>query len=277
MQHHVSMICPSRQRPADFKRTITSAIEPAKPLDRLEFLIYVDNDDPTVDEYWAIIRELRAQHGHKLDLNMICGEPIGVINCVNHLAFNSTGTVIMPFSDDHVFRTQGWDMLLDVAVDKFPDQIYCAWFNDNWESERWATSPIVSRKWIETLGYYLVPLFEVYYVDTWVWLLGQKLQRSAYIRDGLVEHLHWKNKRREVDDTDLSRGEDAGVKVQRRDQERLQKFQRYLDLDARLLASVMQRAGAQQNAQPTAQQNAQGGAQDSAPRVRRDDEIVFGE
>ena len=142
-------------------------------------------------------------------------------------------------SDDQVYVDGGWDYRLDEEVAKYPDKIYCVWFNDGWEAENFCTFPIVSSQWIETLGYFMFPFFEHFFIDSWIWLLAKSLDRAIYIPEILVEHRHWKIGKSEKDDTYERNATSLGDDRHARDRAIIDKFERYFYADVELLKSLM--------------------------------------
>ncbi len=66
------------------------------------------------------------------------------------------GDVIIMGNDDLIYRTPEWDNILIKELSTIKDDIYCAWFDDGINGEKHCAFPIISRKWVETLGYCFV-------------------------------------------------------------------------------------------------------------------------
>jgi hypothetical protein len=141
----------------------------------------------------------------------------------------------MTANDDQVYIDSGWDDRLDIETAKYPDGIYCMWFNDDWESQNFCTFPIVSRRWVETLGYLQFPFFEHFFADSWIWMLAKSVDRAVYLDDVLVEHRHWKSGKSEVDDTYERNSTDSGDSRYSRDRDVIDRFERYFLADVEAL------------------------------------------
>ena len=173
-------------------------------------------------------------------ISKILGPSIGVPRAANILFEKSTADVFLTSNDDQVFIDSSWDSRLDAEITKFPDNIFCMWFNDNWESKNFCTFPIVSRKWIETLGYLQFPFFEHFFADAWIWMLAKSIGRDHYIDDLTIEHRHWKTGKSERDLTykkHLSAGDNS---KHARDRSIIDKFERYFHADVKALENVME-------------------------------------
>lgn len=249
MSRVLSLLCPTRGRPERMHQMAGSALATAADPDRVEILAYVDDVDDKLEAYKAVAGELVREHGAQGRIKLLIGPAIGVPRAMNILTQSARGEVICCATDDQQYVSNNWDTRLDEETLRYPDGIYCAWFNDGWESDRWCTVPMVGRQWIETVGYFLNPVFEHYYADTWVWMMAKKLDRAIYLPDVMCRHFHYKAGTREMDDTDRLRGADGGTARQKRDHETLNRYQRYLDLDAGLLRQAMGKAPAAAPAQ----------------------------
>jgi hypothetical protein len=94
-------------------------------------------------------------------------------------------------NDDQVFMTLGWDRKYRKAAEAFDDDIYVMWHDDGINADRHCAFPCVSRRWVNTLGYFSpVVGFKFFYNDTWVYDLGQKVGRCHYLPDVLLQHHH---------------------------------------------------------------------------------------
>ena len=114
----------------------------------------------------------------------LVGEPIGISKAWNELAQQCRGNLLIMAADDQIYNTVGWDTRLDEEVQKYPDRIFCMWFNEGHWGEKLCTFPIVSRHWYATLGYFTTGIFECLYDDLWITDLAHRVDRLHYI--GLV-------------------------------------------------------------------------------------------
>jgi hypothetical protein len=110
------------------------------------------------------------------------------------------------------------------------------WFNDGRYKETICTFPILSRKWVNTLGYIEPFLFEHFNCDLWTWQIGLLIDRLNYIPDILVEHRHPDTGKSKADET-TNRNTRGGRP--NRDEAIFAKFERYRILDASLLNDVI--------------------------------------
>lgn len=170
----------------------------------IEMYFYVDEDDPELKLYadWHLVAPNQV-HIH-------VGPAISVSKSWNSIADLCNGDILIMGNDDIVYRTQNWDNILIKRLSLYPDQIYCAWFDDGIDARNHCAFPIVSRKWYETLGYFTPGIFEFLYNDTWVFDIGKMVQRTLYIPEVYAEHEHFSTGKMQADETTI-RPRRAGV------------------------------------------------------------------
>ena len=238
MLNKISILCPSRGRPNDLERLIKSVANTATESGRVEILVYVDDDDPEKFNYVMAHKNLATDPavGQLLNVDLLIDEPLTTPLLNNILADRAQGNILMIANDDQVFVDKNWDVRIDEEAAKFPDDIYCMWFDEGRYHEKICTFPILSRKWVDTLGYIEPFLFEHFNCDLWTWQIGQMIGRLNYIPDILVEHLHPDTGKSEADET-TERNLKGGRPE--RDKTIFAKFERYRVLDASLLKNVI--------------------------------------
>jgi glycosyl transferase/beta-hydroxylase protein BlmF len=156
----------------------------------VELVFYVDSDDGALADYSNFFSEAHDRYPSLMRIWGVSGEPKSVSLSWNDIAGESTGDVLIMANDDQVYGHPGWDVRLDEEIRKFPDEIYCIWFNDGINGDRHCAFPIVSRRWYQTVGYFTPGVFEFLFNDTWIMAVAQLLGRVHYVEDVTIEHLH---------------------------------------------------------------------------------------
>ena len=190
-----SILTPSRNRPDRLKQFIDSVYTLAAFPNNVEMIVYVDLDDPRLADY----KQLEANIEH--NVVFLFGEHMSISKSWNSLAKLSTGNVLIMGNDDLLYRTSAWDKSLDLELDLYPDDIYCAWMEDKINGESHCAFPIVSRLWYETLGYFAPGVFNFGYNDTWVFDIAQRVDRCHFIPHIIAEHMHFSANKSKFDDT----------------------------------------------------------------------------
>lgn len=237
----ISLLCPTRGRADQAMRLALSVVATASQPDRVELLFYVDSDDLEKASYEQAISQHKAQLDRLHRCLLIVAEPIGISKAWNVLAALSQGDLLVMAADDQIYNTAGWDDRLLTETLRFPDKIFCMWFNEGHWGEKLCTFPIVSRKWCLGLGYFTTGLFECLYDDLWIMDLAQRLDRLHYIPDVLTEHFHWSYGKSDIDATYAKQVDVAGQlkPTVRRDMNLFSRTAPYRETDARRLAQLM--------------------------------------
>lgn len=202
MNRIISLLCPTRGRPDRVCVMIESVIKTTEKLENVEILFYIDSDDDKKDDYIVSINNLLNKYNNpfKRVLPHI-GEPMSVSKSWNIIAEKCEGDILVMANDDEVWITKGWDRRLNEEADKFPDDIYCIYFDDGIMHEEICAFPMVSRKWYEILGYFTPGIFKFLANDTWIEYIAIGIGRLHYVPDVLVEHRHYLHKKSEIDET----------------------------------------------------------------------------
>ena len=167
----ITILCPTRGRPDLAKSMEISVHETTQ--DRVKVLFYIDHDDPSkynVEKFLVGKRPQLSEHWNML-YKLSKGDPIIMAN------------------DDVIFITKDWDLILNEKLTNYKDDIYCAWFDDGFNGEKHCAFPIISRKWINTLGYLTSGLFKTLYNDTWIFDIAKQLKRCCYIPEVKIKHI----------------------------------------------------------------------------------------
>lgn len=190
----ISFLLPTRGRLESLKRFVKSVLDTADEPNNIEFICYVDDDDPSYDN-WEHPRQVFLFRGPRQNLSMCYIWPGG------------TGPIYVMGGDDVVFHTKGWDTKVLAEFEKVPDKILLVYGDDgNPENTENATMPFIHENWIKAVGRYLPPYFSGDFTDTWLTALAEGVDRKVKI-DIVTEHLHPAFGKREQDQTDKDKWE----------------------------------------------------------------------
>lgn len=178
----ISLICPTRGRPAAFAEMIRSASDTAADPDAVEVVGYVDDDDEMLDDYRV--------SGYALRTGLVVGGRCTLSDAWNHAAEPSSGDLLMLAADDLRFRTPRWDRIVAAAAAELSDGIGVLYGRDGHADRRMATHPFVTRRWVDIVGRFTAPYFCADYVDLWLHDVAVRVDRLVFLSDVLVEHMH---------------------------------------------------------------------------------------
>jgi hypothetical protein len=180
----ISFSCPSRGRPKLAKRLIETATATQKG--ETEFLFYLNDDDPTLEEYRDLIDEKHYTIGPNqstcFSWNLMCEK--------------SKHDVVMLMGDDVQVNTQDWDQLIVDQINKYEDKILMVVPSDGRikgtknlgnEIKLWDDTPLpaahfaVHKNWTNTLGFLAPPYFWHWHVDSYTQKVARRLNRCLYL------------------------------------------------------------------------------------------------
>jgi hypothetical protein len=189
----VIYIVPSRGRPKNIARLIT-AFEQTRTVGGAELFIVVDDDDPRVHDYRAVIKDgpvwvnwVRFKAPRRPAM-------VDALNYASRL-FALQHDVIGFMGDDHLPRTRGWDEIMRAAA---TDQL--AYGNDTIHGQNLPTQVAMPARFVKALGYMAPPTFRHLYVDNYWYALGQRVG-ITYLPAVIIEHMHPIAGRAQWDDT----------------------------------------------------------------------------
>lgn len=189
----ISLLLPTRKRPERLTQTVTSIADTST--DCPEILCYVSDDD---DSYDHLIRQ--AEEFPEVN-KFIRGPRLTMSDLWNALIPHATGDIFMLCADDVIFRTDGWDVEIEKAFAAVPDKILLAYADDGGPNgKNFASLPFVSRRWIETVGYFTGPGFSADFSDTWPNDVADMIGRKKFV-PVLIEHMHYIWSKAEEDQT----------------------------------------------------------------------------
>lgn len=185
----ISLCLPTRQRPQGLKRLIDSIKQTVYNIQNIELIVYIDDDDFSYDN-----------EVFDIPINFIKGPRIIMSDMWNKCADQANGNILMLCADDIVFIDTEWDRKVEEKVASFPDQIVLVYGEDGhpiWDAEgrptrarEHATHPFVTKKWAETVGYFIAPYFSCDWADQWLNDVARGVGRYIFMEDIKIKHMH---------------------------------------------------------------------------------------
>jgi glycosyltransferase involved in cell wall biosynthesis len=177
----ISILMPSRRRPEFVKRAIGSIVDTVSNSANVELILRVDQDDQSnymgcfdgIPKSKIVIRETTFP-----DMGKLWNEAFSF--CI--------GDIVQMGADDIFYHTPDWDLMVEEEFRKCEDKILLVWGKDGGHNNLLSTHGFVSRKWVETVGYFSPPYGMVYGNDDWVFLIARELGRQKYLPDMFIEH-----------------------------------------------------------------------------------------
>lgn len=191
----ISLLLPTRGRPCDLKRFWDSAYSLASQPDKLEIVVYMDEDDGSYATVIPQMTGLRIVRGGRIVLSQMWNECWKV----------ATGEIYGHMGDDIIFRTPGWDDVVRRYMNIHPDHIAFIYGRDGASPDTFGTHGFIHRNWTDVVGYFVPPYFSSDYNDTWLNDVAKMVERHVYAPELLTEHMHWTFGKHAKDQTHLDR------------------------------------------------------------------------
>lgn len=191
MPERISILTPTRGRPEGMIRLYDSAMSTARHASMVEFLFYIDKDD-SPDTFSALqgMANTRALVGPRKKICL----------CWNDLFFLSDGDLLMMGNDDSEFVSEDWDDALVAALEGVEDRVALLYGKDGINDEALATHPVVTREWVDAIGYFCPP-FMSFMNDTWLDEIARAVGRGVYVPEFVINHRHFSVGKSEFDET----------------------------------------------------------------------------
>ena len=189
----ISLLLPTRKRPQNLIRLYESVKVTATK--DIEFSVYVDDDD-----------QESAEVAQNLNVVVTVGPRVVLSEMWNVACKAASGDIFMHCGDDIIFRTPGWDQIIEKEFDKVPDKILFVHGDDlSGNAHNGGTHGFLHKNWVDVIGYFVPPLFSCDYNDTWLNWVADKIGRRVYVPAVVTEHMHPSFYKAELDETHLER------------------------------------------------------------------------
>jgi hypothetical protein len=179
------VLLPSRGRPLRFKECLTSLLGTSE---NAEVLVYLDDDDPTKDQYPGLQGRVRYIQGPRVMSS----------KAIKRLMSECDTEYMMFGADDILFKTDDWDKALMQAVPK--DGIGFSYGDDQWKNA--PGHYCFHRKWYELTGIY-PDVFTHFGPDGYAIKVIETLdkERMTFLHRVKIPHLHFRNGKASRDST----------------------------------------------------------------------------
>lgn len=190
----ISLLVPSRGRPANIERLYLSARATHLAAGSFELIVRLDEDDPSLDAYPALGSIVRYITGPRVVLSEMWNE------CWRQ----ARGEIFWHGGDDVTFESHAWDRRVAEAFP--PDGIAFVHGDDlGGKGDQLGTHGFLRREWTDAVGTFVPPYFASDYNDLWLNDVGQAIGRRIYLPDVITEHHHFAFGKAPLDQTHQDR------------------------------------------------------------------------
>lgn len=159
-----------------------------------EMMIYLHEDDPLLEEYGRLIQEYIEENGE--DWAFIIGPHRQLAEVLNYISFEvfPNFKYFQIICDDHIYRTNGWDLKLIEAFEKKSNGWGFACGrdlinNDKWDLCEHPSAEIWSAKQAKLLGYAYPRNMKHLHLDYYTKTLGKAVGGLVFVPEVIIEHL----------------------------------------------------------------------------------------
>jgi hypothetical protein len=192
----ISLLLPTRGRPALVARLFESIRARTAHLDRVEVVLCIDDDDP-------------GSHGlddDALRITKIIGPRMSMGAYNSACLAKAQGDIVILVNDDMVIQTAAWDEMVRGLDARFPDKIYLGYGNDLFKGRDLCAFPILSRRCCDTLADPFPSAYQGAFIDYHLLDIFKRLQKSGhdricYLENLVFEHMHFRSGKGQLDAT----------------------------------------------------------------------------
>jgi hypothetical protein len=167
MNGRIAILLPSRGRPASLERALDTIGATTVRPDDVVVVVGVDDDD-------AATRALSARLRTPVALLWSVGPPEMTLGRLwNRLAMAEHGCDLLAmFTDDYAMATPGWDDRYREAAARMPMGCGVAWPQDPLHGADICSLPVITRPFMERMGFFVPPWFPFWFHDVWLEEMG---------------------------------------------------------------------------------------------------------
>lgn len=165
----IALLCPTRGRPKQFKHMCESVHTTSTSM--ISIYSGSNGNDDYVDYCFP----------------MDCPTVFMWNELAKKAMANPDNKLFMLAADDMVFSTPLWDEALIKHYNALENKIHVYAFQDS-RDQQGTPHPIVTREYINALGYFMPPLFLHWFVDTWTVNLAKENDCFTHMNDYLLIH-----------------------------------------------------------------------------------------
>lgn len=177
----ITLIHPSRSRADKALKAFDEWKSKAKYKDNIEYLLSIDSDDPSLNEYINLFTN---------KARIIIGINNFVVQATNRAAKLATGDILIYVSDDFGCPQNWDDEIIKTVTGK---DIFAVEVDDCYQTNRnLLTIPIISKSLYEANGYFFHPEFKSMFCDNWIFEEAKrKYNCLVEARHLKFEHRHY--------------------------------------------------------------------------------------
>lgn len=173
----IAILCPTRGRPEQYARMVKSVLDTAS---NAAIFAGVAEDEPFVSDGRVTSDVLRFP-------DMLPTAQKWNLLAMDAMNNDSRNKLFMLGADDMIFETPGWDKALIDHYNALENKIHVYALRDSRDPEGFP-HPVVSREFVDAMGYAFVPIFMHWFLDTWTVEIAKANNCFTHFKDYKLTH-----------------------------------------------------------------------------------------
>lgn len=175
----IALLCPSRGRPEQLRRMVESA--KATVNTDIKFYVAIAHEDLAGDYAFLVGKATilclpdNMPTSHKWNL------------LADEARKNSINQIFMLAADDMIFQTPLWDEALINHYNALDKKQHVYHLQDS-RDENGTPHPIMTREYIEVMGFFIPPIFLHWFIDSWTVEIAKANNCFTHLKDYLLVH-----------------------------------------------------------------------------------------
>ncbi len=179
----IALLCPTRGRPEQFERMYKSAFSTAANHENINIYAAIRPEEWDAYAWFADDCNILARPG--------VPDGMPTAHKWNKLAETAiqdpSNKLFMLTADDMVFSTPRWDQALLDHYNSLENKIHVYALRDSRDPDG-TPHPIVTREYIDAMGYFLPPVFLHWFVDSWTVEIAKSNNCFTHLKDYMLIH-----------------------------------------------------------------------------------------
>lgn len=183
----IALLCPTRGRPEQCKRMIDSIVNTVGKYTKIDVCLGFSEEDE--NSYNIPVGPYNKSSVFIFHYNFN-DEPTAHkwnVMAVHRMSFPGEHKLFMLAADDMIFSTPCWDKALLDHYNNLEDKIHVYALRDS-RDPLGTPHPIVTREYINAMGYFLPPIFLHWFVDSWTVEIAKANNCFTHLNDYMLIH-----------------------------------------------------------------------------------------
>lgn len=186
----IAILTPTRGRPEQCRRMVESAFRTSTKHVDIHLAVCKEDNWRAYSEMVANFKPVEKEPRDGYGIKTVSVPDWPTVQSWNHLALFpdvQSADLVMLGADDMVFSTEGWDKALIDHYNALENKIHVYHLQDSRSSDG-TPHPIVTREYIDAMGYFIPPIFLHWFCDTWTVAISRSVGAFTQLKGYALTH-----------------------------------------------------------------------------------------